>query len=374
MAKVTLNPLPGSQSSVSVTATMRVPLPQPALTRQFQIPMHTPSFHPRFAPLRARTHCSLWLVLGCFALATLSQPAAATGGTTNVVVGGTTNVVVGGTTNVVVPGKGHKSKKFITIVRKSFGRSGTTGVGQERTTGTIAVNQKSVGYTLEPPWVGNETYFSSLPTGTYAGVVSEVTEELLKLDLTGAKGVAGEIQIANSATQVPDGIAVGKMWDSSTGGVTGSEVAFKAIAKDLAEGDSVSVSLAGAAPRVPVKTALSVSISPTRAAPGDMVTITAKLCVAPPGPSILVTGKPLLAFTNLGSRRPVTQADLTPLPDGVEQDDGSVKFEYEMPQLRNVKASEAHLFSVVFVGDDNYQAVKRTQLRVSLAPEKAGKK
>jgi hypothetical protein len=79
------------------------------------------------------------------------------------------------------------------------------------TSGYLAVNGKIQAYTLERPWQGNAPFISSVPTGTYKGIVRYDHTDQWRIELQGVPGrTVVEIHTGNTPDNSEGCILIGK--------------------------------------------------------------------------------------------------------------------------------------------------------------------
>jgi hypothetical protein len=87
----------------------------------------------------------------------------------------------------------HSSEFKLTIGRKYKGSSCTSGY--------LAVNGRVIAYTVELPWRGNKPLISSIPDGSYAGILRYDHTDMWRIELT---GVPGRTHVQIHTGNVPD--------------------------------------------------------------------------------------------------------------------------------------------------------------------------
>ena len=103
-------------------------------------------------------------------------------------------------------------------------------------TGELFVNGEFVAYTLEPPWAGNKRYISSIPSGTYSGIVrydktdrysAKTFENRWRIELTGVPGRDNiQIHVGNYPRDTTGCALVGTILDNGKCRTRNSRSAF----------------------------------------------------------------------------------------------------------------------------------------------------
>ncbi|TWB07182.1 DUF5675 family protein [Bradyrhizobium stylosanthis] len=110
----------------------------------------------------------------------------------------------------------------LTIARKY--RSGVC------TSGYLAVDGNIVAYTLELPWQGNVPLISSIPDGTYDGILRYDHEDMWRIELTGVPGRTNvQIHAGNTPANSEGCILVGLTLGADLCTVMDSKKAYSAL-------------------------------------------------------------------------------------------------------------------------------------------------
>lgn len=100
------------------------------------------------------------------------------------------------------------------------------------TSGYIAVNGTIQAYTLERPWAGNKPLISSIPVGTYNGILRYDHSDQWRIELQGVPGRTNvQIHTGNTPDNTEGCILIGKELDSSLCAIKGgtSKPAYNAL-------------------------------------------------------------------------------------------------------------------------------------------------
>lgn len=110
----------------------------------------------------------------------------------------------------------------LTIARKYKGPTCTSGY--------LAVDGKIIAYTLERPWQNNAPLISSIPDGTYGGILRYDHADKWRIELTGVPGRANvQIHTGNTPDDTEGCILVGLKLGDDLCSVTDSKKAFDAL-------------------------------------------------------------------------------------------------------------------------------------------------
>lgn len=98
------------------------------------------------------------------------------------------------------------------------------------TSGYLAVNGDIVAYTLEPPWEHDASLISSLPDGTYRGVLRYDHADKWRIELSGVPG-RGNIQVhtGNSPDDTDGCILVGSKLGRDLCSIQDSKKAYETL-------------------------------------------------------------------------------------------------------------------------------------------------
>jgi hypothetical protein len=89
--------------------------------------------------------------------------------------------------------------------------------GADCTSGYLLVNGEAKMYALERPWKGNEPDLSSIPPGTYGGILRYDKNDHWRIQLTGVKDRPGiQIHVGNKVDDSTGCILVGRQINTQT--------------------------------------------------------------------------------------------------------------------------------------------------------------
>lgn len=98
------------------------------------------------------------------------------------------------------------------------------------TSGYLAVNDQIVAYTLERPWQGNAPLISSIPDGTYGGILRYDHADQWRIELTGVPDRTHvQIHTGNSPDDSEGCILVGMKLGDDLCSVQNSKAAYSAL-------------------------------------------------------------------------------------------------------------------------------------------------
>lgn len=120
------------------------------------------------------------------------------------------------------PAFSEPSQFKVTIARKH--KSGTC------TSGYLAVNGNIIAYALERPWQGNAPLISSIPDGTYGGILRYDHPDKWRIELTGVPGRSNvQIHAGNTPDDTEGCILVGLRLSADLCSVVDSKKAYEAL-------------------------------------------------------------------------------------------------------------------------------------------------
>jgi len=120
------------------------------------------------------------------------------------------------------PALGQQSDFKLTIARKYRDAYCTSGY--------LAVNDKIIAYTLEKPWLGNAPLISSIPDGTYGGILRYDHADKWRIELTGVPGRTHvQIHTGNTPDNSEGCILVGLKLGGDMCSVVDSRAAYAAL-------------------------------------------------------------------------------------------------------------------------------------------------
>ncbi|MBP8242197.1 MAG: hypothetical protein KAX36_07455 [Thermoflexales bacterium] len=97
-------------------------------------------------------------------------------------------------------------------------------------TGELFVDGKMVAHTLELPWKNNQSYVSSIPTGTYRAIVRYDKTDQWRFQLESVPNRTGvQIHVGNYPTQIEGCVLVGRRVNNSGNAVSESSAAYAAL-------------------------------------------------------------------------------------------------------------------------------------------------
>lgn len=107
----------------------------------------------------------------------------------------------------------------ITVLRQSS--------NNQCTMGYMSVNGEIMAYTLELPWKNNQQNVSSIPAGTYSGMLRYDKADKWRIQLQGVPGrTAVQIHIGNYTRDIKGCVLIGSAADVTNCTVTGSKTAY----------------------------------------------------------------------------------------------------------------------------------------------------
>ena len=100
------------------------------------------------------------------------------------------------------------------------------------TSGYLAVNGEIIAYTLELPWQGNEPLISSIPDGTYGGILRYDHTDQWRIELTGVPGRTNvQIHTGNTPDDSEGCILIGLKLGDDLCSVVDSKKAYESLRK-----------------------------------------------------------------------------------------------------------------------------------------------
>jgi hypothetical protein len=100
------------------------------------------------------------------------------------------------------------------------------------TSGYLAVDGTIISYTLERPWVGNITNISSVPDGTYNGIIRYDKTDHWRIELTDVPGRSNvQIHVGNEPDQTKGCVLVGDKLGVDLCSLKGSAGAYAKLKK-----------------------------------------------------------------------------------------------------------------------------------------------
>ena len=100
-------------------------------------------------------------------------------------------------------------------------------VENQCTIGLLTIDNKPIGYTIEPAWKNNKKNISSFPKGRYSGFLRYDKNDQWRIQLKNIKGRSGiQIHIGNTVSETQGCILVGKELGKQTCTITRSKDAY----------------------------------------------------------------------------------------------------------------------------------------------------